>query len=115
MNSAIKAALLIFAAIGTAAAGSFEFHTLPPAALEHAASSPANNFHLQVTNLPISAAAHSFESDGYIGTMHVDDTTVLNLSTGLTEVAVPEPATMILFGSGLALAALRKRRRALLA
>jgi hypothetical protein len=112
MNNAVKLALVILSSVGTAAAGSFEFHTLPPAALEHASALPAANRHLQVTNIPVFAAAHSFESEGYIGTMHLDDTTFVNLSTGPPTAAVPEPASLVLLGSGLAMAAIRRRRRA---
>jgi hypothetical protein len=110
MNTVIKIALLIFFAAGTAAAGSFEFHSVPPAALDQAIALPVSNPYLKVSDIHTFAAAHRFDIEGYIGTIHLQDTSILNLSTTPSEVVAPEPATIILLTSGLAIATFRKRR-----
>ncbi len=112
MKNVVKIVFLIFTVVETAGAGSFTLETLPPAASGQASAAPGGNSYLHGAGVHTFAAARSFDNYGYIGTMHLNDTTTFNLSTGPTEVAVPEPATLVLFGSGLAVAVFRKRRRA---
>lgn len=111
MKSFIKIALLMFSAIGTASAGSFTLQTLPPVAFDHAGAAPNETLALKIPEGPSFAAVRSFEPEGYIGTMQLQDGYVLDLSTQPTEVTVPEPATLVLLSSGLAITAMRRRRR----
>ncbi len=60
---------------------------------------------------PAAAAISSdFHVDGYIGTVREMEGFTLTSDTPSPETSVPEPATLVLVGSGLAMAALRRRR-----
>lgn len=106
MKNVVKLVLLIIAAGGSAYADSITWTTVAPTP-----SPVTSKSYLKSAELAITAAAASLEKDGYIGTVYLSDSVTFTPTNGPTQVAVPEPASLALFGSGLALAAFRRRRR----
>jgi hypothetical protein len=109
MNRIVRIALLFLSATGTAAAGTFTVDTLPPATSESLSALPAKPAYFKLNDPPSFAAAHTFDKEGYIGTMHLPDVSTVSIPT--SQIVAPEPASMVLLGSGLAIAAWRRRRR----
>jgi hypothetical protein len=106
MKSALKTALLIFAISTIAAADSFTFESIPTSTLQ----TPSTKY-LKSSGVGTVSSAASFTREGYIGTVYLQDSFTFSVeNNGPTQVAVPEPASLVLLSSGLALAALRRRR-----
>ena len=118
MNKALTIALIVVGTCTVAAAGSFTVSTAPaPLPSTAPPASVLGRSYLKGETLPTfsSAAARSFdfEKEGYIGTVYVKDPISFDFGPSSPgEIATPEPATLVLFASGLALARLRRKRLA---
>jgi hypothetical protein len=107
MKSVLKTALLLMAISTIAAADSFTFDSIPASALQ----TPSTKYLKSSSGLGTFSSAASFSREGYIGTVYLQDSFTFSLdNNGPTQVAVPEPASLVLLSSGLALAGLRRRR-----
>jgi len=116
MKTTARLFLLFLIACSPAAGDAFTTETMPPAEAV-SSSPPATPKSLTPEALEAtifeSASAPSFDyhDDGYIGTVfNSDEFSLEPQSSNLPSSTVPEPATLVLLGSGIALAALRRRR-----
>ena len=115
MKNIVRSAILVLALTSAASADSFSSGTFTPSTSDQGQNnSLKGKSYLDPSRLPSFSAATSrdsdFGKDGYIGTVRLPDNFSLEHSPSTSETAVPEPATFLLFGSGLAAAALRRRR-----
>lgn len=111
-----RLAVLTFAIGGVATADSFSSASFTPSDSnkQHSDDFVTGKSYLDPSRLPsfasaAASASFDYQKDGYIGTVRLPDSFTVEFSTPVPETAVPEPATLLLFGSGLAAAALRRR------
>lgn len=111
MERIARLALLIAATSVAASANSITFDTASsdPLIAQKLTLTPKSTFTPSEFEPAAMAHAFDYEKDGYIGTVHDGDVVSLE-SRPPTETAVPEPATVVLVGSGLLLARLKRRR-----
>jgi hypothetical protein len=106
MKNILRIMCVTLATCGLAAADAFSPATLP---IADQPQTRVSKLSIKVADVNSFSAA-SKTSDGYIGTVRLEDGydfTITN--SGPSAAPVPEPGSLILLASGMALAALRRR------